>query len=354
MSIGPGFRQGIFRQGIFCLGISRDVLDGTGEPSFGRRALDVLAEHPALEWEYIPEDLAEVTPEVAARYDGLYLNTPKVTRASVGRGDCRVRIVARHGVGYDSVDVPALTGCGIVLTNTPEAVRRPMAVAALTLLFALAGRLVAKDRLVREDRWAERTGHMGVGLTGRTLGVVGAGGIGQEVLRLSRPFFGRMTAADPYADEGAVRTMGAELLPLDALLAEADFVVVCCPLDASTVHLIDGARLRRMRPAAYLINIARGPVVDEAALIAALETGVIAGAGLDVFEEEPIRPGNPLARMDNVLLAPHALGWTDECFHDIAATGLRGIVEFSQGRRPAFVVNPAVLAGATPMAAGRP
>lgn len=343
MSTGSGFR----------LGISRDVLDGAGEPSFGRRALDVLAEHPALRWEYIPEDLAEVTPEVAARYDGLYLNTPKLTRASIERGDRRVRIVARHGVGTDSVDVPALTEQGILLTNTPEAVRRPMAVAALTLIFALAGRLVAKDRLVRENRWAERTGHMGLGLAGRTLGVVGAGGIGREVLRLAHPFFGRMLAADPYADGAAVRALGAELRPLDALLPEADFVVVCCPLDASTVHLIDGARLRRMRPTAHLVNIARGPVVDEAALVAALEAGVIAGAGLDVFEEEPIRPGNPLTRMDNVLLAPHALGWTDECFHAIAATGLRGIVEFAQGRCPAFVVNPAALAGAIPTGAGR-
>lgn len=334
----------------FHLGISRDVLDATGEPSFGLRALDVLKEHPALRWEYIPEHMAEVTPEVAARYDGIYVNTPKVTRASVGRGDRRVRIVARHGVGYDSVDVPALTERGIVLTNTPEAVRRPMAVAALTLIFALAGRLVAKDRLVRENRWAERTGHMGIGLVGRTLGVVGAGGIGREILQLARPFFGRMLAADPYADEGTVRAMGAELLPLDALLPEADFVVVCCLLDPSTFHLIDAARLRRMRPTAHLVNIARGPVVDEAALAAALHEGVIAGAGLDVFEEEPIRPGNPLTRMDNVLLAPHALGWTDECFHDIAATGLRSVVDFAGGRRPAFVVNPEAFAAAT----GRP
>ena len=340
MSAGPVFR----------LGISRDVLDASGEPSFGRRALDVLAENPALQWEYIPEDLAEVTPEVAARYDALYVNTPKVTRASVQRADRRVRIVARHGVGYDSVDVPALTERGIVLTNTPEAVRRPMAVAALTLIFALAGRLVAKDRLVRENRWAERTGHMGIGLSGRTLGVVGAGSIGRELLHLARPFFGRMLAADPYADEPAVRALGAELLLLDALLAEADFVVLCCFLDGSTFHLIDAARLRRMRPTAHLINIARGPVVDEAALAAALEAGVIAGAGLDVFEQEPIRPGNPLTRMGNVLLAPHALGWTDECFHDIAATGLRSVVDFARGRHPAFVVNPDALVDAFPEA----
>jgi len=338
----------------FRLGISRDVLDQKGEPSFGRRALDVLTADPAIQWEYIPEDLSEVPPEIAARYDGLYVNTPKVTSASVGREDCRVRIVARHGVGYDSVDVEALTRRGIVLTNTPNAVRRPMAVAALTLIFALAGRLLIKDRIARENRWAERTSYMGVGLTARTLGVVGAGGIGREILSLARPFFGRMLAADPYADTEATRILGAELLPLDALLTEADFVVVCCLLNEDTFHLIDAARLQRMRPDAFLINIARGPVVDEAALIAALEAGVIAGAGLDVFEDEPIRPGNPLTRMDNVVLTPHALGWTDECFHDIAATGLRSIVDFAQGRRPAFVVNPAALAGVRPTSAGPP
>ena len=331
----------------FRLGISRDVLDAKGEPSFGRQALDVLAGHPALDWEYIPEHLGEVTPEVAARYDGLYVNTPRVTRASVERGDCRVRIIARHGVGYDSVDVGALTERGIVLTNTPDAVRRPMAVAALTLVFALAGRLLAKDRLVREDRWAERTSYMGAGLTRRCLGIVGAGGIGREILQLARPFFGRMLAADPHADEEAIRALGAGLLPLDTLLSEADFVVVCCLLDDSTHHLMNAARLRRMRPTGYLVNVARGPVLDEAALIAVLEAGTIAGAGLDVFEDEPMRPGNPLTRMDQVVLTPHALGWTDECFHDIAATGLQSIVDFAGGSRPAFVVNPAALGGSS-------
>ena len=236
------------------------------------------------------------------------------------------------------MDAP--TEHGIVLTNTPDAVLRPMAVAALTLVFALAGRLLVKDRLVREDRWAERTAHRGLGLTTRTLGVVGAGGIGRELLGLARPFFGRRVAADSYADTGAVRALGAELLGLNELLPEADFVVVSCPLNEDTFHLFDAARLRRMRPSAYLIDIARGPVVDEAALVAALQANAIAGAGLDVFEGEPIRPGTLLARMDDVVLTPHALGWTDECFHGIAATGFRGIVAFGPGPAPGFRGQP--------------
>ena len=162
----------------FKLGIVRDVLNAAGEPSFGSRALEVLKGNPALDWEYTAEPVREITPELAARYDALYVNSSRVTAATVARADCRLRIVARHGVGYDSVDVPALSAKGIVLTNTPIAVRRPVAVATLTLLFALAGRLFAKDRITRAGRWTDRNDLMGMGLVGRTLGIVGGGGIG--------------------------------------------------------------------------------------------------------------------------------------------------------------------------------
>lgn len=323
----------------FKVGLSRDLLDGAGEPSFGRAALTELNANPAIEWEFVPEAMAEVTPEAAARYDGLYVNSPKVTAASVGRADLRLKIVARHGVGYDSVDVGALARRGVILTNTPVAVRRPVAVATLTMLFALASRLFAKDRLVRSGRWTERTDHMGLGLTRRTLGLVGAGGIGQEILTLARPFFGRMIAADPFARAERITELGASLVPLDAVLAESDFAVVCCVLDETTRHLIDAARLARMKRSAFLVNVARGPVVDEKALIDALAQGKIAGAGLDVFEQEPVSPKNPLLAMDNVIVAPHALAWTDECFHEIASAGLRSIVDVSLGRTPVHVVR---------------
>lgn len=326
----------------FKLGITCDVLDSNGEPSFGKAALRVLDTNPEIEWEYLPERIAEVTPALAARYDGLYVNSPKVTRASVSGPDCKLKIIARHGVGYDSVDVKALTDRGIVLTNTPIAIRRPVAVAALTLIFALAGRLPIKDKLVRENRWHERTNHMGVGLTTRTLGVVGAGGIGREFLTLARPFFGRMLASDPNTDAAQLAALGAERVALHQLMGAADFVVISCLLTPETRHLIDARELRRMKPTAFLINVARGPVVDEAALIETLRERRIAGAGLDVFDQEPIQPGNPLTAMDNVILTPHALCWTDECFHDIAATGLQSIVDVSLGKRPVHAVNPEV------------
>ncbi len=324
----------------FKLGIVRDVLNAAGEPSFGRAALEVLKGNPALEWEYTPEAVKEITPEIAARYDGLYVNSSRVTAATVSRPDCRLRIVARHGIGYDSVDVPALSAKSIVLTNTPLAIRRPVAVATLTLLFALAGRLFAKDRITRAGRWAERNDLMGTGLVGRTLGIVGGGGIGQELLKVSAPFGMRRLVADPYVTEHAMAALGAARVPLDQLLREADFVVVACLLNDETRHLLGAQQLALMRPSAYLLNVARGPIVHERALIEALRAGRIAGAGLDVFEQEPVDPANPLLAMDNVIVTPHALCWTDECFHAIASTGLQSVVDFSLGRRPAHVVNP--------------
>jgi D-3-phosphoglycerate dehydrogenase len=324
----------------FKLGIVRDVLNAAGEPSFGSAALEVLKGNPALEWEYTSEAMKEIAPDIAARYDGLYVNSSRVTAATVSRADCRLRIVARHGIGYDSVDVSALTAKGIVLTNTPLAIRRPVAVATLTLLFALAGRLFAKDRITRAGRWTERNDLMGTGLVGRTLGIVGGGGIGQELLRVSAPFGMRRLVADPYASGQAMAGLGAELVPLEQLLREADFVVIACLLNEETRHLIGARQFALMKPSAFFVNVARGPIVDERALIEALRTGRIAGAGLDVFEQEPVDPGNPLLAMDKVIVTPHALCWTDECFHAIATTGLQSVVDFSLGRRPRHVVNP--------------
>ena len=326
----------------FKLGIVRDVLNAAGEPSFGSAALEVLKGNPALDWEYTAESVKEITPDLAACYDGLYVNSSRVTAATVARGDCRLRIVARPGIGYDSVDVAALSAKRIVLTNTPFAIRRPVAVATLTLLFALAGRLFAKDRITRAGRWAERNDLMGIGLVGRTLGIIGGGGIGQELLRVSAPFGLRRLVADPYVSGEVLRSLDATSVPLDRLMRESDFVVVACLLTEETRHLIGTAQLAQMKPAAYFLNVARGPIVDERALVEALRAGRIAGAALDVFEQEPVDPANPLLGMDNVIVTPHALAWTDESFHAIASDGLQSVVDFSLGRRPAHLVNPLV------------
>jgi phosphoglycerate dehydrogenase-like enzyme len=323
----------------FRVGITRDILDSRGEPAFGRAALEILDRAPGLSWDYLPKVVAEIDPDHAATYDALYVNTARVSAGAVARGDCRLRVVARHGVGYDSVDVAAMSRAGVLVTNTPNAMPRPVATIALTFLLALAGKLVLKDRLTRTGRWHERMDHMGLGLTGRTLGVAGAGRIGKELLRMARTFDLRLLAHDPHANDVELGYLGARKLPLEALLREADFVVACCLLDESTRHLFGEREFAQMRPNAFFINVARGPVVDESALIAALRANRIAGAALDVFEQEPVDPGNPLLAMDNVIVTPHSLCWTDECFHNMASTGLRSIVDVLAGRRPEFIVN---------------
>ena len=160
------------------------------------------------------------------------------------------------------------------------------------------------------------------------------------MLRWIAPFGMRRIVADPYANEAALRVLDAAVVPLERLMRDSDFVVVACLLTEETRHLIGAPQFALMKPGAYFINVARGPIVDEPALIAVLRAGRIAGAGLDVFEQEPVDPANPLLAMDNVIVTPHALCWTDECFHAIAASGLQGVVDFSFGRRPAHIVNP--------------
>ncbi|MEM6496704.1 MAG: NAD(P)-dependent oxidoreductase, partial [Pseudomonadota bacterium] len=248
-------------------------------------------------------------------------------------------IIARNGVGYDTVDVNALAAKGIIVTNTPIAVRRPVAVATLTLLFALAGRLFDKDKLVRSGRWNERVDCMGTGLTTRTLGLVGAGSIGKEIVILAAPFFKRIIASDPFADASDVAAAGGELVSFDDVLGQSDFVVVCCLLTDETRHLVNDAAFAKMKPEAYYLNVGRGPIHDEAALVRALQAGRIAGAGLDVTEQEPIEADSPLIGMENTIITPHALCWTDECFEGIASTALQSIVDVAQGKTPVHVVR---------------
>jgi phosphoglycerate dehydrogenase-like enzyme len=328
----------------FRIGLVPEFLDAAGKPTFGAGPLTVLDEAPEVERVWLPERYKEIPPALALEYDALYLTQQRVTRASVARAaEGRLKTIARHGVGYDSVDVPAMTAAGVVVTNTPFAIRRPVATIAMTFLLALAGHLFAKDRLTRAGRWDERTGYMGTGLTGRSLGIIGGGGIGKELIPLARAFDLRVAVADPYVAAADIERLGARLVPLDALLTESDFVVVACLLNDDTRALINAERLARMKSSAYLINVARGPIVHEPALIEALRAGRIAGAALDVFTNEPVEPDNPLLAMANVIVTPHALCWTDECFGNIAREGFGGLVSLARGVAPANVVNREVL-----------
>ena len=190
----------------------------------------------------------EITADHAARYDALYVNLPRVPAAAVARADCRLAVVARHGVGYDSVDVAAMTRAGVIVTHTPSSMPRPVATIALSFVLALAGRLFLKDRLTRTGRWHERMDNMGMGLTGRTLGVIGAGRIGKELLRMARTFDLKLLAADPYVNAIELGYLGARKVDLDTLLRESDFVVVCCLLNDATRHLVGARAVRADAP----------------------------------------------------------------------------------------------------------
>ena len=327
----------------FRVALTSDLLDSRGEPTFGHAPLEALQSTSGVKLDWLPVGIRAITADHAAAYDALYVNSLKVDGRVVERADLRLKLVSRHGVGYDSVDIPAMTRAGVLVANTPNAVPRPVATIALTFILALSHRLFVKDRLTRDGRWAERVEHMGAGLTGRTLGVVGAGGIGKELLRMARVFDLRLLAADPHVDSEVIEGLGAKKAPLDELMAQSDFVVVACLLNDETRHLIGARQLARMKPTAYLINVARGPIVDEHALYETLAARRIAGAGLDVFEEEPTPASNPILKLDNVIVTPHALAWTDELFSNIAHTAIGAILAVHSGRRPQYLVNPAVL-----------
>jgi len=324
--------------GKFRVGVSRDVITADGGTMFGPEAMKIL-DHPAVSWEFLSEKVPEITPEHAARYDALCLLSARVTRTTLSGADSRLRLVARFGVGYDSIDVPACTEQGVLLTITPDGVRRPVAASVMAYVLALAHRMFLKDRLVREGRWSEKGDFLGMGLMGRTLGVIGVGNIGREVLKLAKPFDLRLLGHDPHVDPADVRDLGVTMTDLDTLLAESDFISVNCLLDERTRGLIGPAQFSRMKPSAYFINTSRGPVVQEAALVEALRTRSIQGAAIDVFEDEPTPMDNPLLAFDNVILAPHAICHTDECMRMLGEGAFRAAVALAEGRKPKHIVN---------------
>lgn len=322
---------------MFRVGLTRDFLKADGSLAFPEIGLDLLAA-AGISWDFLPSLDPEIRSDQARECDGLLVLAPKVAAATLSETG-RLKVVARFGVGYDNVDVPACTRAGVLLTITPDGVRRPVAVAAITLLLALSHKLLIKDRLTRDGRWAEKLNYVGQGVTGRTLGILGLGNIGAEVARLARPLDLRLLAHDPWARPEAAAAAGAELVPLESLLRQSDYVCVCCALTDETRHLLNAERLALMKPTAYLINVARGPIVDQAALTRALRAGRLQGAGLDVFEKEPIDPDDPLLRLDNVILAPHALCWTDECFRLNGHSAVTSLIDVARGIVPLHAVN---------------
>jgi len=326
----------------FRVGITRDNLKPDGKPLFDESLLAAL-DDPRIEWEFLQRFEAELSAQTAARYDALAVMLGRVTRRTVSGADRRLKLIARFGVGYDTVDVPALTESGVLLTITPEGVRRPVASSALTFILMLAHRVPIKDRLVRQGRWAERVNHVGTGLSGRVLGSIGVGNIASELFRLAMPFAMRHLACDPYVTPESVAPLGVKLVDLQTLLRESDFVCVNCPLNGETQHMIGARQFALMKPTAFLVNTARGPIVDEGAMYEALSKNTIAGAAIDVFEQEPTADDNPLLKLDNLIVTPHHVCLTDECIDGVAASVFGACRDLAHGRVPRNVVNQQVL-----------
>lgn len=289
-----------------------------------------------------PDGVRDALPTV----HGIY----QVVRPADLAAAVALEVVGGGGSGVENIDLAACSARGILVVNAAGAQNHSVAEHAIGLLLAVVKRIAVSDRLLRAGRFPDRREYAGDGwplgipheLHGKVLGVVGFGAVGRELARACGAAFAmRVVAYDPYADRAAAAALGAELLDdLDAVLATADVVSLHLPLTDETAGLVDAGRLARMAPHAVLLNLARGGVVDEDALVAALRAGAIAGAGLDVFADEPFAPGHPLTTLDNVVLTPHIAGWTAEAMPRLAVTTATGMLAALRGERPERLVNP--------------
>ena len=262
----------------------------------------------------------------------------------------RTKVIARYGVGLDTVDLEAATDHGIVVTHFPQYCTAEVADHALALILALNRRIVELDRALRNGAWVTYRHETRKIIRGpipplreQTLGIVGFGRIGRAVAQRAAPFGLSILAADPYVLAEEIRAAGVEPVALEDLLTRADVVTVHCPLTPETRGLMNQERLALMKPGALLVNTARGPVVDLAAITAALEAGRIGGAGLDVVYPEPLPADHPLYKLPNVILTPHSAYYSERSIETVREQTLVEALTVLQGRRPRTVANPAVL-----------
>jgi len=297
-----------------------------------------------LQWEAMPtQPNKTATAETLNQFDAIFALGLKFSRASF-QGVTRLGLIARWGVGYDMIDMAALNEAEVLLAITPNAVRRPVAEAILTYIFMLSKNVMEQDRITRQGKWRGQLSRLGTCLAGRTLGSIGCGNIAQEMFRLSSGLgFGRFVAYDPYVDPAVAEKLNVELVSLEDVFRQSDYVAVNCLLNEGTRGLVQEHHFRMMKPTAYFINTARGPIVNQQALTLALEEEWIAGAGIDVFEQEPVAADEPLLALENVILAPHALAWTEEIARDNGLEACDNILAFARGEVPHGVVNREVL-----------
>jgi len=293
--------------------------------------------YPKKAAQMVEQDLLDQMTGVAAALAGSEPYTRKVFAANP-----HLKVVARVGVGYDAVDVQAATDHGVVVTIAPGTNQHSVSEHCFMLILALARNLMAQHPFIRDGGWPRQANQP---LRGKTLGLVGLGRIGQSMTHRAHAFGMKVIAYDPFPDTAFASKNNVPFVGLDDLLREADYVSLHLPAIPATHRLINAERLRLMKPTAFLINTARGAVVDEVALYEALRDKRIAGAGLDVFDEEPPRPDNPILKLDNVVMTSHTAGVDTQSRDDMARKAAECIAALSRGDWPAdCVVNPEVKA----------
>ncbi len=300
------------------------------------RGLDLLREHADV---VVADDSAQLLLALGDADALIVRSRTKVTRDVLGKGT-RLQIVGRAGIGVDNIDVEAATDQGILVVNAPLGNVRSTAEHTIALLFALARRIPAADAAVRDGTW--KAGYEGVQVSGKRLGVLGAGKVGGQVASIGSALGMDVVVYDPYLTDDAWRASGLRSVDLTELLATSDFVSVHIPLIAETYHFIGADSLAAMKPDAYLINCARGGLIDPEALARSLQSGHLAGAALDVFEDEP-PVDSPLLSSPNTILTPHVAASTREAQAQVSTDIAEEIIDYFAGRPVSFAVNPSVL-----------
>lgn len=334
----------INNSGKIRVGVTRDFMTPEGNIDFVKEIWDVLRENPRIDLE-IMEDSAptNINGEHTCRFDAIIMKRSPLRSEALAPDNLRLKLISRNGVGYDHLDVDACTQAGVMISITPDAVRRPVASANVALMLAFAHRIFERDRRTRNAAWDQRWNDKGIGLQNRVLGVIGLGNIGQEIFRLMKPWGMIHLGVAPNHTEDEFSDLGVSLVDLDTILKEADFLCICCPLSEKTYHMIGERELGLMKQEAYLINTARGEIIDEAKLFQALEKGCIAGAGLDVFEQEPPNPRNPLLSLESVILGSHNLANSEEMNQLANRSAAQALIDLADGLVPKNLVNPEVV-----------
>jgi D-3-phosphoglycerate dehydrogenase len=296
---------------------------------------------------------AQAILSCVADCEAILVRNTRIT-AEIMAAAARTRVIGRHGVGYDTIDIAAATRLGIPVVYTPAANTESVAEIAMGFILLLGRKIVKAYAAMQSEEllsdtvslsvMAQRRGLTNFDLWGKTLGIVGVGRIGTSLARkMSAAFQMKILGYDPYLDAATLAERGAQKVDrLEDLLPQCDFVSMHCPGGAGTRHLIHAGNLALFKPTAYLINTARGSVVDELALAEALRAGQLAGAAVDVYDPEPPRPGHPLLHLENAIVTPHFCAMTEESLYNMGTMVAQGILDTLGGRTPAYLVNPEV------------